>query len=57
MHVPAYRAVAQREHRGGQMKGRSAIILYERHPEWKSLTGRDRILWAKLYVAGSVGVN
>ena len=29
----------------GKLKGKSAIILHERHPEWRRVTGRDRTLW------------
>jgi putative transposase len=41
----------------GKLKGRSAIILFERHPEWRGATGRDRTLWARGYYAGTVGLN
>ena len=30
----------------GKLKGKSAIILHERHPEWRRAAGRDRTLWA-----------
>ena len=39
----------------GRLKGKSAIVLFERHPEWRSATGRDRTLWARGYYAGTVG--
>ena len=26
----------------GRLKGKSAIVLHERHPEWRRITGRDR---------------
>ena len=36
----------------GKLKGRSAIILFERHPEWRGATGRDRTLWAQGLLRG-----
>lgn len=33
----------------GRPRGKSAIVLHERHPEWRKLTGRDRTLWARGY--------
>ena len=41
----------------GKLKGRSAIILFERHPEWRGATGRDRTLWARGYYVSTVGLN
>lgn len=41
----------------GKLKGRSAIILFERHPEWRSTTGRDRTFWARGYYVSTVGLN
>ena len=41
----------------GKLKGKSAIILHERHPEWRRLTGRDRTLWARGYYVSTVGLN
>ena len=41
----------------GRLKGKSAIVLHERHPEWRKLTGRDRTLWARGYYVGTVGLN
>ena len=39
----------------GRLKGKSAIILHERHHEWRALTGRDRTMWARGHHAGTVG--
>jgi putative transposase len=33
----------------GGLKGKSAIVLHERHPGWRRITGRDRTLWARGY--------
>lgn len=41
----------------GRLKGKSAIILHERHQERRSLTGRDRTLWARGYYVSTVGLN
>ena len=41
----------------GKLKGKSAIILHERHPEWRRITGRDRTLWARGYYVSTVGLN
>ena len=44
-------------HAVGRLKGKSAIVLHERHPEWRRLTGRDRTLWARGYYVSTVGLN
>ena len=41
----------------GRLKGKSAIVLFERHPEWRGTTGRDRTLWARGYYVSTVGLN
>lgn len=41
----------------GKLKGKSAIILFERHPEWRSITGRDRTFWARGYYVSTVGYD
>lgn len=41
----------------GRLKGKSAIILHERHREWRTLTGRDRTMWARGYYVSTVGLN
>lgn len=39
----------------GKLKGKSATILHERHPEWRRMTGRDRTMWARGYYVSTVG--
>ena len=41
----------------GKLKGRSAIVLHERHPEWRRESGRDRTFWARGYYISTVGLN
>ena len=41
----------------GRLKGKSAIVLHERHPEWRSITGRDRTLWARGYYVNTIGLD
>nr|WP_314639092.1 IS200/IS605 family transposase [uncultured Olsenella sp.] len=41
----------------GKLKGKSAIVLHERHQEWRAVTGRDRTLWARGYYVSTVGLN
>ena len=41
----------------GRPKGKSAIILHERHPEWRRMTGRGRTMWARGYYVSTVGLN
>ena len=41
----------------GRLKGKSAIALFDRHPEWRGKTGRDRTLWARGYYVSTVGMN
>ena len=41
----------------GKLKGKSSIILHERHPEWRKVTGRDRTMWARGYYVSTVGLN
>ncbi len=41
----------------GKLKGKSAIVLRERHQEWRAVTGRDRTLWARGYYVSTVGLN
>jgi putative transposase len=41
----------------GRIKGRSAITLFERHPELRGVTGRDRTFWARGYYVSTVGLN
>lgn len=41
----------------GYLKGKSALIMFDHHPEWRRLTGRDRTLWARGYFVSTVGLN
>lgn len=41
----------------GKLKGRSAIVLHERHPEWRGITGRDRTLWARGHCVSTIGLD
>ena len=41
----------------GRLKGRSSIILHERHPELRLATGRDKTPWARGHCAGTVGLD
>ena len=41
----------------GYLKGKSALILFDHHPEWRSRTGRDRTFWARGYYVSTVGLN
>ena len=41
----------------GRLKGRSSIILHERHPELRLATGRDKTLWARGYYVSTVGLD
>ena len=41
----------------GRLKGKSAIVLHERHPEWRRIAVRDRTLWARGYYVSTVGLN
>ena len=41
----------------GKLKGKSAIILHGRHPEWRRAAGRDRTLWARGHCVSTVGLN
>ena len=29
----------------GYLKGKSALIMFDHHPEWRNVTGKDRTLW------------
>ncbi|MBM6786850.1 transposase, partial [Collinsella tanakaei] len=41
----------------GKLKGKSSIILHERHPEWRRAAGRDRTLRARGHCVSAVGLN
>ena len=39
----------------GYLKGKSAPVLFDHHPEWRNRTGRDRTFWARGYFVSTVG--
>lgn len=41
----------------GYLKGKSALQLFDNHPELKRVTGKDRTLWARGYYVNTVGIN
>ena len=41
----------------GYLKGKSALVLNDRHPEWRSRIGKDRTFWARGYYVSTVGLN
>ena len=41
----------------GMLKGKSAMMLFDRHPEWRRKTGRDKTFWARGYYVSTVGIN
>ena len=41
----------------GYLKGKSALVLYDRHPEWRRRIGKDRTFWARGYYVSTVGLN
>jgi putative transposase len=41
----------------GYVKGKSALIINDRHPEWKSRIGKDKTFWARGYYVSTVGLN
>ena len=41
----------------GYLKGKSALMLNDRHPEWRSRIGKDRTFWARGYYVSTVGLN
>lgn len=41
----------------GYVKGKSAMVLRDRHPEWAKAVGKDRTFWARGYYVGTVGLN
>ena len=41
----------------GYLKGKSALVMFDHHPEWRKVTGRDRTLWARGYYVSTVGIN
>lgn len=41
----------------GYVKGKSAMVLRDRHPEWGRVVGRDKAFWARGYYVSTVGLN
>ena len=41
----------------GFLKGKSALVLFDRHPEWRRRMGRDRSFWARGYYVSTIGLN
>ena len=41
----------------GYLKGKSALIMFDHHPEWRKVAGKDRTLWARGYYVSAVGIN
>ena len=41
----------------GCVKGKSAMVLRDRHPEWGKVVGRDKTFWARGYYVSTVGLN
>ena len=41
----------------GFLKGKSALMIFDRHPEWRRRMGRDRSFWARGYYVSTIGLN
>ena len=41
----------------GCLKGKSALIVFDHHPEWRKVTGKGRTLWARDYYVSTAGIN
>ena len=41
----------------GFLKGKSALMMFDRHPEWRRRMGRDRSFWARGYYVSTIGLN
>lgn len=41
----------------GYVKGKSAMVLRDRHPEWAKTVGRDKTFRARGYYVSTVGLN
>ena len=41
----------------GYLKGKNALVLCGKHPEWRSRIGKDRMFWARGYYVSTVGLN
>ncbi|MEG2024744.1 MAG: IS200/IS605 family transposase [Gordonibacter sp.] len=41
----------------GYVKGKSALMIHDRHPEWRRKVGKDKTFWARGYYVSTVGLN
>lgn len=41
----------------GHLKGKSALILFNRHPEWRKIAGCDRTFWIRGNFMITGGIN
>ena len=41
----------------GYARGKSAMVLRDRHPEWGKVVGRDKTFWARGHCVSTVGLN
>ena len=41
----------------GYVKGKSAMALRDRHPEWGRVVGKDKTFWARGHCVSTVGLN
>ena len=41
----------------GYARGKSAMVLRDRHPEWGKVVGRDKTFWAGGHCVSTVGLN
>ena len=41
----------------GYVKGKSAMVLRDRRPEWGKVVGRDKTFWARGHCVSTVGLN
>ena len=41
----------------GYVKGKSAMVLRDRHPEWGKVVGRGKTFWARGHCVSAVGLN
>ena len=41
----------------GYVKGKSAMVLRDRHPEWGRVVGKDKTFWARGHCVSTVGLN
>jgi putative transposase len=41
----------------GYLKSKSALMLFDRHPEWRRRIGREKTFWARGYYVSTIGLN